>query len=171
MIKLIGAVLIAGGGAVWGMNGVMRLRNRVRSLSAVVSSLDIIRSEICDRMTPMPELLELMSKQSAYPANLMFKNASDHLCELGKCSFAAIWRYSILNTPEMLFTPQEALVMSELGLSLGRYDAAEQRGALVYTQKRMEQYLKKAEAERERDSKLQAFLGIAAGIFAVIMLL
>ena len=37
--------------------------------------------------------------------------------------------------------------------------------------RRMETYLKRAEEERDRDSKLHAFFGVAAGLFAVTILL
>ena len=56
MIRLIGAVLITAGTAAWGIMGVLRLRHRVSSLVAIISALDAMKSEICDRLTPMTEL-------------------------------------------------------------------------------------------------------------------
>jgi stage III sporulation protein AB len=171
MIRIIGAVLITAGAAAWGFLGVVRLRTRAKSLTALASALGAVKSEICDRLTPMPELLEQMEAEATYPANLLFKNASEKLSSLGNKPFSAIWGQAVKATPELLLTPSEELVLTELGLSLGRYDITEQKSAISYAQRRMEEYSRKAEAEREKNSKVHAFLGVAAGIFAVVILL
>ena len=56
-------------------------------------------------------------------------------------------------------------------MSLGRYDIGEQRSAIAYAERRMDEFLHKAEADREKNSKVHAFLGVAAGVFAVVILL
>jgi stage III sporulation protein AB len=171
MIRLIGAVLITAGTAAWGIMGVLRLRNRVKSLSALLSVLASMKSEICDRLTPMPQLLAQLAGEATYPASLLFKNASEKITNLGSKPFSSIWRQAVLNTPELLLEPPEELVLTELGMSLGRYDVGEQRSALSYAQRRMDEFLRKAESDRDKNSKVHAFLGVAAGIFAVVILL
>lgn len=171
MIRLIGAVLITAGTAAWGLLGVFRLRSRVKSLSAIVSALGVMKSEICDRLTPMPELLKLLAADATYPASALFINASEKIPSLGSKPFSAIWNQAVQDTPELLLTPPEALVLKELGMSLGRYDTGEQRSALLYAERRMDEFARKAEMERERNSKVHAFLGVAAGLFAVVILL
>jgi stage III sporulation protein AB len=171
MIRLIGAVLITAGTAAWGVMGVLRLRNRVKSLGAIISALAAMKCEICDRLTPMPELLGQMAGEATYPASLLFKNASEKISSLGSRSFSSIWRQAVLNTPELLLTPPEELVLTELGMCLGRYDIGEQRSAIAYAERRMDEFLHKAEADRDKNSKVHAFLGVAAGIFAVVILL
>ena len=171
MIKLFGAVLILSATAAFGLFGVFRLKNRVRSLGALNVSLELMKSELCERLTPMPELLEMLERDAPSPANLLFGQARQKLSELGNCSFAAIWKRAIRDTPELLLTEQEAQVLGELGLSLGKYDVHEQLGAFTYTQRRMEEFYKKAAAEKENDAKLHAFFGVAAGAVAVIILI
>jgi stage III sporulation protein AB len=171
MIRFIGAVLLITGAAAWGLMSVLKLRSRVKNLGALISALSVMKSEICDRLTPMPELLKQLGNEATYPASLLFKNASDKMPSLGSRSFSAIWSQAVLNTPELLLTPQEALVLTELGMCLGRYDIGEQRSAIQYAQRRMDEYSRKAETDRERNSKVHAFLGVAAGLFAVVILL
>jgi stage III sporulation protein AB len=171
MIRLIGAVLITAGTAAWGLLGVFRLRSRVKSLNAIVSALGVMKSEICDRLTPMPELLKLLGNEATYPASQLFKNAADKIPSLGSKPFSSIWGQAVLETPELLLTTQEELVLKELGMSLGRYDTGEQKNAIQYAERRMDEYTRKAETERERNSKVHAFLGVAAGLFAVVILL
>src|SRR5699024_10587989 len=69
MIQLLGAVLLLSGAVGFGLKGVARLRGRARTLAAMVSSLELLQSEICDRLTPMPELLELLEQEATYPAS------------------------------------------------------------------------------------------------------
>ena len=171
MMRLIGAILLISGTAAWGMAGVMRLRGRARSLNALTSALEIMKSEICDRLTPLPELFELLQNEATPPAGLLFRNAGDKLSELGTRSLPAIWREAVAETPELLLTPSEELVLLELGLSLGRYDVEEQRRAFSYALRRLDALTKKAENERDSNAKIHAFLGVAAGVFAIIILL
>jgi stage III sporulation protein AB len=149
----------------------MRLRARVRSLHALVGALGVMSNEICDRLTPMPELLHLMAAEAAFPASRLFQNALENIPALGSRSFSSIWRQAVCATPELLLSPTETLVLTELGQSLGRYDVAEQKSAIHYAQRRLEELTRDAEIERDRNSKVRAFLGVAAGFFAVILLI
>jgi stage III sporulation protein AB len=130
-----------------------------------------MKSEICDRLTPMPELLKQLTNEASPPASMLFKNAAEKIPSLGSRSFSSLWSQAVMETPELLLTPQEELVLKELGMSLGRYDTGEQKNAIQYAERRMDEYARKAETERERNSKVHAFLGIAAGLFAVVILL
>lgn len=171
MIRFLGAILITAGAAAWGIMGVIRLRNRVKSLRTIISALGMMKSEICDRLTPMPELLRQIGNEASFPASLLYKNASEKMAALGNKPFSSIWRQAVLNTPELLLTQPEELVLTELGLCLGRYDVGEQRSAIQYAIRRMDEYLHNAESERDKNSKVRAFLGVAAGLFAVVILL
>ena len=171
MIRLIGALLITAGTAAWGILGVIRLRSRVRNLGALLSALDVLKSEICDRLTPMPQLLRQLTAEATYPASVLFQNASDKMGALGSRPFSVIWRQAVQDTPELQLKPQEELVLTELGMSLGRYDVGEQRSAIAYAARRLDECLRRAEADRDKNSKVHAFLGVAAGIFVVVILL
>ncbi len=171
MVNVIGAIILTGGAAAWGISGVIRLKNRVQALASLITALELMRNEISERLTPMPELLDMLKEQAPFPVGLFFEKVRNGMVDLGKYSFAAIWRRMAENTPELLLNEEETNTLAELGLSLGRYDARVQSNALSYTIKRMELFLQKAEIQRERDGKTQAFLGVAAGIFAVIILL
>ncbi len=171
MMRIIGAILITAGTAAWGLLGVFQLRGRVKSLHALSSALGVMKSEICDRLTPMPELLRNLAEDATYPASQLFKNASEKMTSIGSKPFSAIWSQAVKSTPELLLKPSEELVLTELGVRLGRYDIAEQAVAIQYAQHRMEEHIRKAEIERDNNSKVRAFLGVAAGLFAIIILL
>ena len=64
MINIMGAIMLAGAAAAWGIGSVLRLKGRVQNLSALVTALGVMRGEICERLTPMPELLEMLRDES-----------------------------------------------------------------------------------------------------------
>ena len=171
MLKLIGAILLIAGTASCGIIGAMRLRRRSDSLSSVLSALSTMKSEICDRLTPIPELLEMLAEDGQYPANALFSNACANMSRLGSAQFSEIWNQSVEKTPELLLNARECEVLSELGKSLGKYNIEEQRSALLYALDRFSGYLKKAESSRAEGAKMRAAIGVAAGIFAVVILI
>jgi stage III sporulation protein AB len=170
MIQWIGATLILCGSLAWGLSAVLRLRRRVAVLDSLCTALSTMRMEICDRMAPMPEIFKRLSAELPYPVSALFENLDRNMEHLGQYSFAEIWRASIEETDGLLLTPQEEFSLSELGLSLGKYRVEEQSAAIVCTLRRMERYADQAHADQKRDGRLHACLGVAAGIFAVILL-
>jgi stage III sporulation protein AB len=171
MLKLLGAILIVAGTAAFGVGTVARLRSRVRCLTAISSSLEIMKNEICDRLTPVPELINIMVHEAPKPAVPLFRRLKEKLPEVGRRPFYEIWRQALEECKELPLSEAEIFTLTELGLSIGRYDAGEQRTAFEYAQRRMEEFAKKARNECETNSKANAFLGVASGIFAVIILL
>lgn len=171
MINIIGAIMLVGAAAAWGVGSVLRLKGRVQNLSSILTALEVMRGEICERLTPMPELLEMLRDESPYPAGLFFEKVRNSMSDLGTYSFAAIWRRSVETTPELLLTEQETQTLAELGFSLGRYDAKEQKQrALVYHPADGDFF---AEGRGAEGQGLQntSFSGCCSGVFAVIILL
>lgn len=171
MIRILGAVLMILSTTAMGYGGVRRLRERVRNLEGIIASLDVMESEICSHLTPMREVLEMLSRNAPVQSRRLFENVADGMCALGRCSFYSIWREGVETTKELLLKPEEAETLVELGLCLGRYDVREQAEMISRVRRRLEIFLKRAEEERERDTKMHAFFGISAGIFAVIILI
>ncbi len=171
MIRLLGAALVIGATGTMGALGVLSLRRRVRVLEGLIVSLQLMESEICSRMTPMREVLDMLSGSAPACVRGLFRRATEGMSALGRCSFYTIWKNAVAGSYELRLRPQEAELLTELGLCLGRYDVREQAEAIGRLRRRLELILRRAEAERDRDSRLHAFFGIASGIFAVIILL
>jgi stage III sporulation protein AB len=169
--RAIGAVLLVAGTTSWGVLGAMKLRNKCRSLAAILWSLGALESEICDRLTPMPELITRLARECEPPARAFYANVAKRLDMLGNIEFSALWRRALGETPELLLNEGEAAVINGLSLVLGRYDAEEQRGAIAYARRRFEDFQRRAETARDTDSRLRAFLGVAAGLFAALILI
>lgn len=171
MIRLMGALLVIGSAGAMGYLGASALKRRARVIEGLILSLQLMESEICSRMTPMREVLEMLSSSAPQEVRGLYRRAVGGMSALGRCSFYTIWKNAVADSRELRLRPEESELVSELGLCLGRYDVHEQAAAIDRLRRRLELILKRAEAERDRDCRLHAFLGLASGIFAVIILL
>ena len=75
-----------------------------------------------------------------------------------------------METSQLVLDAQETLTLSKLGYSIGKYDKDSQKAAMTHTYNSFGRFREKAEMEMQRDSKVKAFTGIAAGLFTVIIL-
>ena len=64
MIRWIGALLLMAGAAGLGLGAAAQLRTRVASLRSLVGALGQLERELTFRLTPMPELMERLARQS-----------------------------------------------------------------------------------------------------------
>jgi len=171
MIRVLGAILLLSGAAGWGLRSIVRLRGRAQTLTAIAASLTWMETEIRAQMTPTPELLELLARESAYPADAFYRQVLSGMKQLGERPFAEVWRTSLLHTPGLVLEPGDTLLLAELGVSLGKYDADAQAQAVRHVRQRAELLSREACAARDRDSRVHAAAGVAAGVFAVMILL
>ena len=171
MLKILGAVLIICGTTSWGICSVMQMKNRVKALDSLVWSFDLMKDELCTNLTPMPELLRRMADSAAKPASLFFEKAAEKTSELGAKSFREIWISALNETPSLYLRRDEKEILYELGGCLGRYDFESCGRAIQSAKNRLEKKAEQAERDRRMNSRLHAFLGVAAGMFAVVVLL
>lgn len=171
MFKVIGALMVTAATTSVGLLSVRHLKNRVKSLVSLISGLDIMRPEICTRLTPMPELLELLVRETREPAKTFFTDCILKQRSMRGKPFSEVWKSALDAASELELTEAELGPLYELGLALGRYDTDRQGEAILTAKKRLEALLYKAESERDRESRSRTLLGIAAGAAIAIILI
>ena len=155
MLKLIGALLLAGGAGALGCSAAAQLSRRVAVLRALLGAL---------------EGLERAAAESPPPVCTLFARCRTLLDELGERSMAELWREALEQVPLGLDGPGR-LALEELGEVLGRYDGDGQREALAHTRAELSRALEQAREAREKQGRMYQVLGITAGAFLVILLL
>lgn len=168
MLRLIGAGAIVICCTLLGINAGGRSRQRVRALSGLISSLEIMKSEICSGLTPLPELIGMLAGQCAPPAAELYVKCSELMGK--RRSFRDAWRRSLAECGELCLLDEEEQVLLELGNTLGRYEAEQQRPALEHAQKRLELFLSIEEREQAEKKRISAALGAGAGIMLALLL-
>ena len=72
MIRLMGAVLIAFGAAWLGLGAAAELGERVKRLEALSAGLELLERELWERGSPLPEVMEQLSRRTQEPARTLF---------------------------------------------------------------------------------------------------
>lgn len=170
MLKLVGAVLLAGGAAFLGFSAAAQLERRVKALRAMLGALESLERELSFRLAPMPELLEELTRRTQPPINAFFARCLAGLDTLGEHTLSELWNESLEAVP-MNLGPEERQVLRELGGILGRYDGDGQREALALSRTQLSQCLTSAVEERTRLGRVYGVLGLTAGALTVILLL
>lgn len=169
-MKLIGAVLLAGGAAFLGFSAAAQLERRVKSLRGMLNALETLERELTFRLTPMPELLAELAKHAQPPVNAFFARCREGLDTLGEHTLSELWNEA-LDTVPMDLGPEDLQALRELGGILGRYDGEGQREALALARTQLGQCLTTAAEERTRLGRVYGALGLTAGALLVILLL
>ena len=107
MIRLFGALLMLAGSASWGFSGVLRLNRRAKALAALTSAVGIIKSEVCDRLSPVPEVLETLINRADKPADAFFRRVYKKLPRLGKNTFPELWRQAAEESTDLCLKETE----------------------------------------------------------------
>jgi len=171
MIKALGAILIICGTSAWGISGVIKLRHRCSILAQLTGAAATIRSEITTRLTPVPDLITRLTRETTAPCSLFFKNVEARLGDIGVRTLYDIWNGALDNTPELSLSSDERNALREIPRALGRYDLEEQRLALSHTERQLDSFLQRAREAQVRDSKIKGAVGVCAGIFIVLLLI
>lgn len=128
-MKLTGALLILLGSLLAGRQYALSRRRELRSLTALCAALERMERELSARALPLPELIALLARETAAPANAFFSRLSDGLSALGERSFRELWQ----DAAQSALSPQSARerdAFCELGAALGRYPLPEQTAAI-----------------------------------------
>ena len=169
MIRMLGAVCLAAGPVWLGMSAAAELAHRERALGALCAGLELMERELSFRLTPMPELLERLSRQADPPADGLFAGCREGLSSLGERSLAELWKAGV-RQPALLLEAEELALLDGLGQVLGSYDGEGQLAALAQTCAALERALAEARSERKRMGRVYQTLGLAAGAFLAILL-
>ena len=167
--RLIGAVLVAAGGAWIGFQAAASLRRRVQALREMADGLAVLERELELNAPPLPRLLAWGAVHSQGPALVLFEGCIQGLNNLAQEDFSSLWR-RLVGEQEGLGRAGQAL-LSPLGDTLGRYDATQQRERISALRHRLEELATRLEEDSRRQGRVYQALGLSGGAFLVILLL
>lgn len=169
MVHLIGAALVAAGGALLGFQAAAGLRRRVRAVRETEAGLALLERELELSAPPLPRLLERGAEHSQGPARALFQGCLRGLDSLDQEDFSSLWRRLVR---EQTGLPAEGqAVLLSLGDTLGRYEGERQREALSAARRRLEELAGRLEADSRHQGRVYQALGLSGGAFLVILLL
>ena len=169
MLRLMGAVLVAAGGACLGFQAAAGLRRQVRELRELSDGLALLERELELNAPPLDRLLARGAARSRGAAEALFRGCLQGLDHLEEERFSNLWRR--LTGQARGLGPEGQAVLAPLGDTLGRYDVQRQREALADTRRRLEELAGRLEADSRRQGRVYQVMGLSGGAFLVILLL
>lgn len=170
MMNIFGAVLLTAAGFYIGFAKARELKVRVSTLRAVCMMIEIIKSEISSRRSPMDELFVLLAKTVPNEAKSFTLTVHDSLSRLGENSFSEIWNKAAESELHAL-SERSVGVLRELGSTLGRYDADMQTDAADRALILLSNELQAMEAKVRAEEKMYIALGGGLSMIASLMLI
>lgn len=167
--KWIGAVFVFISCGGFGFRIAHGYRYREQQLQQLMSSLEIMTSELEYRLTPLPELFRNAANNTSGVLQDVFENAAREMNsqvepDAGTCMRAALEKSHDL--PVCLRRP-----LNILGQTLGQFDLSGQLRGLASAQNICRREITRL--ERDRDTRLRSYqtLGLCAGAALVILFL
>ena len=171
MLRGIGSLFIILACASFGILFERRIILRIRALSSILPALEILKAEIADLLTPIPEAMMLLSFNSSYPASDLFSKIEERLNKNG-FTFCDAYRGALHeNGTKLGFYEEDIALLLELSPVLGRYSADEQANKLHQVIRRLEEVKEAAALERGARGKLYKTMGVMLGIVLVLVTL
>ncbi len=169
MIHTLGAFLVALACAWLGVRRAQALTARVRALEALGAALEQMERELTFRLTPLPQLMGELSKDTQSPARELFARCRQEL-EGQECRrFSDIWAQLVTELPAL--TRDDCQALLPLGQVLGRYDGAGQASAIAGVRRALEALGCAAREDSCRLGRVYRAVGAAGGGFLAILLL
>ncbi len=160
------AVVIIVCSALIGFGKAISLKNRARQLGDIVTGLELMKSEIGQRCTPMTEIAQALSSGARGIFAELLANLNALMPLMDSMGFTGIWDKSVSVLP---LKDDERATLGRLGSCLGRYDAQAQCHEIDACINRFEAFERRAEADYRKNSRMYAGLGLTLGFIIAVL--
>lgn len=166
-MKLIGAILLAAASGLFGAALTASGKKKTRLLSAMITSLGMLRAEIATRLTPLPECAERLAESGPGACRSFYASLASAMDALGDVEFSQLWA-ACVSTLELPRGAREPLL--DLGRSLGRFNAPEQAAAIDRCCEQLGGIYSDIRAAEPAAVKLKLGLSLACGLMLAVLL-
>lgn len=169
MLRALGAVLVAAGGAWMGLWAAEELRRRERALEDMASGLALLEQELGLGGLPLGPMFRALSEQVRGPAKALFAACGAELSQTDRPTFPVIWSRLVQELPGL--DREARRTLSLLGETLGRCDGMSQQQAVAAVRRQLEEQRRRAGEDRRKRGRVYQILGLTGGVFLVILLI
>ncbi len=166
-MKLAGALLCVAASALFGFQRLSGERKKLRAYCCLADTLRIIKSELCARLLPLPELTALAEKVSEDCVKEFFHKVSRGFEEIGEKDFDRIWNEAAAECLPWL-TEEQRRHLCFPGNVLGKSVSETQAEALESSAAFFHGEAEKLRERLPAAGKLTVGLSVCAGVLAVI---
>lgn len=170
MTRLVGFVLLQLAAALFARGRIAEAADRTEALRSFCDMLEQLRGLLESDGSPMPVLLETLSRRCTGQARAFVRALSAAMDQLGECSFQELWQQRLEENAGLL-DGDARQTLESLGGVLGRYDPATQLDALDSCRLHLRQRLDKRQSDRAQETHLILGLSFSASLLLGIYLI
>lgn len=171
MLKILGCILVLACSAGLGAAGSMDLKKHCMELRFLKQAVYMLRGEIKYSKAPLPEAFAAIAERVPVPFSEYFSRLAQELSRPGGKSLEVLWREEIGRSLNKSFLRREEKEkLGQLGEGLGYLDLEMQLSTIELYLEQLEEDIALAQEEIRTKQKLYQSLGVAGGIFLVILL-
>lgn len=171
-LKLTGAVLAAVCAALLGFTLGNDMKRRIEFLQELQKGLLMLHQEMEYRKAPLEEALQSVGNSLKEPLSSFFRETGIRLEKLPGAPFFSVWE----EMADWYLTGAEGKAedrewIRQLGRQLDGLESGENSGILTIYEERLQEMVASAKEEYAQKAQLYQKLGVAGGIFLVLLFL
>ena len=166
IIKYFILFIILISSSVIGKNIAKKYSNRVKELEEISNALNLFKSKIIFTYSTIPEVFEEISSKIKGNVGCIFKRANVKMQEM---SAGVAWEQAVDEVQSNL-NNDDKYTIKTLSKLLGQTDAQGQIGQIEITKKFIEERIKEAIEQKQKNERLYSKLGTTIGLAIVIIL-
>ncbi len=170
MTRLAGFLLLQLAAAMFAGKRVADKRSRTEALYSYCDMLGQLRGLLESDGSPMPALLQTLSKRCTGEASAFVGALNIAMTGLGQMSFQEIWR-RVLAENDGLLDEEAGKTLEALGGVLGRYDLATELDALDQCRGQLRQRLENMQNAQTQDTRVTWGVALSASLLLGILLI
>lgn len=169
-LKVAGAALVVGAGAVAGWICAGQVAGRPRQLAELQTGLALLETEVVYGLSTLPTALQRAAGAGPLAA-VVYGRAGKEVAAGTAAPAAALQQAVAAARPAAALAALDWQPLLDLAHALGTSDAADQRRHLAICRERLKAAEGSAEAERQRNERLYRYLGFLIGAAVAVVLL
>lgn len=171
MLKLVGMCMTLGACGTMGLMWARVYEKRPRQLAALEEALLLLETEITYGSTPLPEAMELVSRQCYREVASVFRQTAVELKKMEGSTANEAWVRSVdAFYPGSALTDSDLQIMRRFGVSLGNSDREDQMKHLALARSQLKAAADQADAAARKTASVFKYLGFLGGLFVVLVL-
>ncbi|MCI8853770.1 MAG: hypothetical protein HFI31_03680 [Lachnospiraceae bacterium] len=172
MLKIVGSLLILCCSAGLGAAGAGDLKKHCMELRLLKQALYMLRGEIKYSRAPLPEAFGALADRLPSPFGEFFSGMREELGRRDGRGLSRIWKEEMSRSlKKSSLRREEKEKLGRLGEGLGYLDLEMQLSTMELYLEQLEGDIQRAEEEIQSKQRLYRSLGVAGGIFLVILLI
>ncbi|WHE08028.1 stage III sporulation protein SpoIIIAB [Thermoanaerobacterium thermosaccharolyticum] len=171
MIKIIGMIMVLISSALIGYLKSLKYTLRRRTIRAILSSLNILITEITYNQITLSEAFAKLSETSESGIGKLFLIASQILNSNEGYTASEAWEIALDKVGDLNLNQDDIRILKSFGKGLGNSDIYNQEKNFKFTSELLKKQLSDAEELSKKNEKLYKNLGVLVGIAVIIIFL